>query len=153
MQTFFRLPNSYLVEVNHRISKDMNQQYLKQHQSHPCTSIPCAPMSCLREPLHVVEDPLRSLSFVIKILYDGLMCDYVLKYRVLSTKYFQSKNEFEFVYTVTGQSAGLNRNIWFCYKRDRGATPVFIYIFIYYFNISYLSFNKLSRTDFCIALL
>ena len=110
-------------------------------------------MSCLREPLHVVEDPLRSLSFVIKILYDGLMCDYVLKYRVLSTKYFQSKNEFEFVYTVTGQSAGLNRNIWFCYKRDRGATPVFIYIFIYYFNISYLSFNKLSRTDFCIALL
>ena len=54
-------------------------------------------MSCLREPLHVVEDPLRSLSFVIKILYDGLICDYVLKYRVLSTNYFQSKNEFEFV--------------------------------------------------------
>ena len=96
-------------------------------------------MSCLREPLHVVEDPLRSLSFVIKILYDGLMCDYVLKYRVLSTKYFQSKNEFEFVYTVTGQSAGLNRNIWFCYKIDR-ELPLYlsIYLFIILIFLTYL---------------
>ena len=66
---------------------------------------------------------------------------------------------FEFEITVLGQSAefSLNCNICFFYKRDSGATPVFIYMFIYIIILLIflilLSPNKPNKPDFYIKLL
>ena len=72
------------------------------------------------------------------------------------------RKSFEFEITVLGQSAefSLNCNISFFYKRDRGATPVFIYIFIYIIILlvflillfsTYLLINLINQTFTYIA--
>ena len=60
---FFNCQIHILLKFITIFQKNLTRWYLKQHQSHFDTSIPCVPIPCLQETLHVVEDQLQKFKF------------------------------------------------------------------------------------------